>query len=100
MIDFYYKFFRKTYKAKINELILDIKSLLLIENININQTYKIILNKKFTENLDNEIWNELNQLFFTLEANKNNISPTLLKFINKTNITKSFKFIDTFAGCG
>lgn len=100
MIDFYYKFFKKNYKAKIIELIFDIKKLLIIENIKINQDYKIILNKKFAENLNNEIWEELNQLFFILELNKENISQTLLKFINKDKINKKFLLVDTFAGCG
>jgi len=100
MIDFYYKFFRKNYKSKINQLILDVKKLLLLENIEINKNYKINLDKKFAKNLTNEVWEELNQLFFTLELNKKHLSKTLLKFINKNKVNKEFSLIDTFAGCG
>ncbi len=100
MINFYYKFFKKNYKAKIIQLILDIKRILVLENIKINKNYKIILNEKFSNGLDDKIWNELNQLFFTLESNRNKISKLLLKFIDKDVINKKFSFIDTFAGCG
>lgn len=100
MIDFYYTFFKRNYKAKIIELIFDIKKLLILEEININKTYKIILDKKFAKDLSNGIWEELNQLFFTLETNRKNISDTLLKFINKNKVNHKFTFVDTFAGCG
>ncbi len=100
MIEFYYNFFERNYKAKIIQLIYDVKKLLFLENIKINQNYKIILNRKYAKNLSNESWKELNQLFFTLESNKEKLSKTLLKFINKNKVNKKFTFIDTFAGCG
>jgi len=100
MIEFYYNFFPKNYKSKILQLIIDIEKLLNIENIEIQNNYKIIYDEKYRLNLNDKQWQKLNQLHYTLEKNKKDISPTLLKFINKNKFNKQFSFVDTFAGAG
>lgn len=102
MIEFYNKNFTTNYKAKINQLKIDLRRLLEIENIGIIKENKIVLNPNFKRNLDSNSWTEINDLYNTLSKNKDKISNTLLKFINKTKTNKrsKFKFIDTFAGCG
>lgn len=102
MIEFYNKYFKTNYKSKVKQLIIDLTRLLELENISIDNSEEIVLNKNFQQNLDSKIWVRINALYNTLNKNKDRISPTLRKFINKkekSNIN-SPKCIDTFAGCG
>ena len=102
MIEFYNKYFNSNYKSKVNQLTLDIIRLLKIENIDLIDEKSIVLDVSLQMNLDSKTWTEINSLYNTLYKQKNNISSTLLKFINKTekNDNSKLKFIDTFAGCG
>ncbi len=102
MIEFYYTYFKSSYKTKINQLLTDVKRLLYLEKINIISSKIIVLDKKYKSSLNETEWDELNNLINTLQENKNKISPLLQKFINKRNKNKknNYSFIDTFAGCG
>ena len=102
MIEFYHKYFKSNYKAKVNQLIIDINRLLELENIKVESNSKDSLNESFKESLNDKTWIELNNLYNTLYSNKKILSKTLKKFINKTqkNTNTKLKFIDTFAGCG
>ena len=100
MIKFYYQFFKKNYKVKIQQLITDITKLLNLEDINICDDFTMDLELKYKCNLTEIQWNRLNQLYFTLEAKKDILPTILKKFINKNKIDRKFTFVDTFAGCG
>jgi DNA (cytosine-5)-methyltransferase 1 len=86
----------------VNQLIVDIKRLLELENIELVNENSIVLDKSLQKNLDSKTWTEINSLYNTLYKKRNVISSTLLKFINKTenNDNSKLKCIDTFAGCG
>ncbi|RLA80247.1 MAG: DNA cytosine methyltransferase [Epsilonproteobacteria bacterium] len=101
MINFYYKFFSKNYKSKINNLITDITKLLELNNIPINDENIIVLDDKFNKNINEKDWQHLNKLHNTL-YNYSKLPTILNKFINKNQNVKNkkYKFIDTFAGCG
>jgi DNA (cytosine-5)-methyltransferase 1 len=102
MIEFYNKYFKSNYKSKVDQLIIDIKKLLVLENIEIIKENAIVLESSLQNNLESKTWLEINSLYNTLLKQKGSISPTLLKFINKTenNNNSKLKCIDTFAGCG
>ena len=102
MIEFYHKYFNSNYKSKVNQLILDIKRLLELENIKIIDENLNTLNASLKNKLDSKTWLEINSLYNTLFKKRKNLSSTLLKFINKTenNYNSKLKCIDTFAGCG
>lgn len=102
MIEFYSKYFDSNYKSKVNQLILDIKRLLELENIELINEGLIVLDENLQKNLDSKTWSIINSLYNTLYKKRDDISPTLLKFINKTenNDDSKLKCIDTFAGCG
>ena len=103
MIEFYNKYFTKNYTSKVKQLIIDITRLLKLESISIENSNEVVLDKNFRRNLDSTIWIRVNTLYNTLHKNKEILSPTLLKFINKIERhekKKSPKCIDTFAGCG
>lgn len=102
MIEFYSKYFDSNYKSKVEQLIFDIKRLLELENIELINEDLIVLDEYLQKNLDSNNWSKINSLYNTLYQKKNDISPTLLKFINKTenNENSKLKCIDTFAGCG
>jgi len=97
MIEFYSKYFNSNYKSKVNQLILDIKRLLELENIELIKENSNVLNESLRKNLDTKTWTEINSLYNTLNKKRNEISSTLLKFINKTekNDNSKLKFIDT-----
>lgn len=103
MIEYYHRFYRKQYKTKVKQLIIDLKRLLDLENMQYVDNQNIVLDEIFKQNLKNEEWLELNKLYSTLFANRDSLSETLKKFINKdfdTSKTQEFRLIDTFAGCG
>lgn len=102
MIEFYNEYFKSNYNSKVSQLVKDIDRLLELENIDRSNEDLIVLNPKFQRKLDNSTWLKLNQQYNTLYSNRDRISSTLNKFINKTEIysDSEFKFIDTFAGCG
>ena len=101
MIEFYHKNNKKNYRTKIKQLIKDLSTLLSIENIPLSANCELNLEEKFSENLNKQTWNHVNQLYNTIFENNHRVSGTLLKFINKTkNKNDQFTLIDTFAGCG
>ena len=102
MIEFYHKHFYGSYKTKIKQLIEDLTRLLKLEKIEILQSSNDFLDLKYREKLDSTLWTQLNNLYFTLKINRQFLSETLKKFINKNtnNQNADFKFVDTFAGCG
>jgi len=65
MVEFYYSFFPKNYKAKILQLVVDIEKLFTIEKVEIIQDYQIVYNEKYNLNLNDKQWQKLNQLIWT-----------------------------------
>ena len=51
MIEFYSKYFNSNYKSKVNQLILDIKRLLELENIELIKENSIVLDESLQKNL-------------------------------------------------
>jgi DNA (cytosine-5)-methyltransferase 1 len=102
MIEFYYKYFDKSYKSKINQLTIDLARLFQLEGVDSLKNDKIILDEKYKSKLSDKEWLELNNFYNTLYTNEEKLSSVLQKFINKKNSNKNaeYKFIDTFAGCG
>ena len=102
MIDFYHKYFKKSYRNKVIKMIADIERLLIIENVSVKRAPKTVLSNIYREELTDVVWNKLNDLYYTLDVNGQTISETLKKFLIKTgsNSESDFRFIDTFAGCG
>lgn len=102
MIEFYHKYFKKSYRNKVIKMIADIERLLIIENVSVQRASKTVLSNIYREKLTDVVWNKLNDLYYTLDINSQTISETLKKFLIKTgsNSESDFRFIDTFAGCG
>ena len=102
MIEFYHKYFKSSYKAKVSQLTKDIEGLIKLEEIELTDSREEHLPNMFKENLSDKDWVKINGLYKTLHDNKKTLSETLQKFINKTrkNTSSDYKFIDTFSGCG
>ena len=102
MIDFYYTYFKKSYKGKVEGLVNDIERLFTIEGIEIKSAVNFVLDDRFAEGLSLDLWNRVNDIYFTLITENDKTSTTLKKFLIKSckNNNKDKKFIDTFAGCG
>lgn len=101
MIEYYYKFFLKSYSSKIRDLISDLDKLFNAHDIKLVNNPKIVLNPKYKASLKEKDWIVINQYYNTLYQEKE-LPEILEKYINKTqnNENKKYKFIDTFAGCG
>ena len=102
MIDFYYTYFKKSYKGKVEVLVNDIERLFTIEGIEIKSAVNVVLDDRFATGLSLDLWNRVNDIYFTLISENNKTSTTLKKFLIKscTIKNKDKKFIDSFAGCG
>jgi DNA (cytosine-5)-methyltransferase 1 len=102
MIEFYFTNFKKSYKTKVIQLIKDLERLLDLEGFTVWKSDNNYLCCDFRAGLTNDLWFRLNDLYFTLDVEKNKISKTLKNFLIKTgdNILPKHRFIDTFAGCG
>ena len=102
MIEFYHKYFKSSYKAKVSQLIKDIDGLMIHEGVQLGYSAAESLPIQFKESLSDKDWAKINVLYKTLFDNEKHLSVTLKKFINKKekNNSASYKFIDTFSGCG
>jgi DNA (cytosine-5)-methyltransferase 1 len=100
MIEFYYRFFRKSFSSKIEQMISDIEKLMQIENLIISEKFDFVLDKKYSLLLEDSKRERINQLIYTIKNSVKIVSPTLLKFINKDQVIKKYTLVDTFAGCG
>ena len=76
MIEFYSKYFDSNYKSKVNQLILDIKRLLELENIELINEGLIVLDENLQKNLDSKTWSIINSLYNTLYKKRDDISET------------------------
>ena len=95
MIEFYHKYFKKSYTQKIKELAKDISRLLILEEIETDDFTSYILPPELKENISDELWIKINTLYSTLESRKSNLSITLKKYLikNEINSKKEFKFM-------
>ena len=55
MIEFYNIYFKKNYKSKINQLIVDIKKLIFLEKISMIENSDIVLDISFRNNLESDV---------------------------------------------
>lgn len=100
MVEYYLKFNSKNLKSNINKLILEIESILRINNIEIESSKEL-----FYEEIKNVIadkqYTHLCNLFFTLKKNKHKYIFFEKYFKPKAeNKARKFAFADLFAGCG
>ncbi len=102
MIDFYYSYFKKSYKGKVESLVNDIERLLTIEGIETKRAMHFVLDDRYGVGLSFDLWKKVNDVYFTLISEKDKTSKTLNKFLIKSSTIKmeDKKFIDSFAGCG
>ena len=98
MIDFYYAFFKKSYKSKVEGLIKDIERLFLLEGIKIQRADIHILDEIYGVGLPADLWIKVKDVYYTLNSEKNKISSTLKKYDIKTYTEKLLKndYNDTF----
>jgi DNA (cytosine-5)-methyltransferase 1 len=102
MIDFYYAHFKNSYKRKVECLVEDIERLFKIEGIETKNSKNFKLDDRYAKGLSFDLWNKINDFYYTLKLENDNISDTLKKFLIKSSTvnTEDKKFIDSFAGCG
>lgn len=102
MIDFYKSNFKKSYKKKIEAYLNDVERLLQLEGVKIKKAKHYVLDETYRIDLPGELWERLQNVYFTLVSEDEKTSTTLKKFLIKTspNDSTGKRFIDTFAGCG
>ena len=100
MIEYYLKYNIKNIKSNIAKLVIELETILTIENIKLeknNKEYYIELKNSIELNL----YNKLCDLIYTINKNKNKY-PFLEKYFKPKEDIKEvkFSFADLFAGCG
>jgi DNA (cytosine-5)-methyltransferase 1 len=102
MIEFYFKNFKKTYKIKVQQLVVDLNQLFILEGIQVKKSNNDFLSEMYRSGLNESLWAKLNDLYYTLEIEKKRLPCILRKFLIKSSdgIVPKYRFIDTFSGCG
>ena len=101
MINFYYSYFKKNYKNKVQQLVNDLRRVHKILGINYKSSNSSFLDNKFRMNLENSLWKDLNLLYSSAYSNREKVN-IFNKFLDesKTDNYSGINFVDTFAGCG
>jgi DNA (cytosine-5)-methyltransferase 1 len=102
MLEFYYKYNSATFKHKSKQLAAEIKSILIFEEIQVDQTESIEIPDEYLPALGKNLFNELNNLYYTIRINKGAKHSLLSKYLPETKVmpTSSFLFADFFCGAG
>ncbi len=101
MLDFYYKYYNDVFLLKSKELAKEIRKILLLENIPVENTSEKIITEQYDDILGNDLYKELNDIHYTLSSNCVS-EPLLNKYLGKNKIMpeSDFLFADFFCGAG
>lgn len=102
MLEFYYVLDRKHFKSKSSLLAKELLSLLRNEEIKLLETDKENIPKEYLALLSNELFNNLNNLYFTIRQNNGSNHPLLRKYLpeSRQESNSELLFADLFCGAG
>lgn len=100
MIEYYLKYTQKSLKSNIKKLILELESLVRVENIKVENTHKTFY-EELRYSISDDEYRRLCNLLYTVNNNKHKI-PFFNKYFKPNEAVKARKyaFADLFAGCG
>lgn len=102
MLEFYYKYNRKKFKEKSERLFDEVCKILHIEGFNIEDTDGLEISSDYREDLTEELFDNLNRLYYTLRKNNAATHPLLKKYLPELKVLPEGKllFADFFSGAG
>jgi hypothetical protein len=81
MLEFYYKYEFKSFKKKAKDLASEVLSVFSSEKIKLKETLEMNIPFEYREILGNDLFNLLNNIFFTIRKNKGDSHPLLKKYL-------------------
>jgi len=102
MLEFYYKYNKKNFNNKSKHLARELTSILNNENMDILSAKQISIPFEYYEYLDKNIFNSLNDIYFTIKENGGHNHPLLKKYLLETrnDPESDFLFADLFSCAG
>ena len=101
MIEFYYTYHRKTFKNKAKKLAIELQLILRNEKINLKSTETVNIPKEYCKLLGINLYNNLNNLYFTIRHKNELNHPLLKKYLPELKVEpKGLLFADFFSGAG
>lgn len=102
MLDFYYKYYKKRFSWKCHELSKEMNYVLSLRNVKPLTASQIVINTKYQDILGNELFTELNNLYYTIESclSEDIFISRYLDKNKKFNDESEFLFADFFCGAG
>jgi len=102
MLEFYYKYHRKTFRIKSKKLLKEVSKILQEEGIAALETKRTEIPAEYKESLNEELYQQLNNLYYTLRKNKAKNHPLLRKYLPelKKEPDSDLLFADFFSGAG
>lgn len=102
MLEFYYKYCRKTFKLKSQKLQAEIKKILELEGIIVEETELIAIPVEYKSELSSELFRSLNNIYYSLRKNNAKEHHLLRKYLPelKTEPDSELLFADFFSGAG
>lgn len=102
MLEFYYKYYKKSFKKKSEKLLDEILKILKEENIFLEKTEQLEIPEEYKETLPPELFKNFNNLYYTLRKNEAKSHPELKKYLPelKQEPNSELLFADFFSGAG
>jgi len=102
MLEFYYKYHRKKFKEKAEKLLKEVHKILHDESLSLQKTDKQEIPTEYKTELGNELFKNLNSLYFTLRSNNAKDNSLLKKYLPelKKEPNSELLFADFFSGAG
>jgi DNA (cytosine-5)-methyltransferase 1 len=102
MLEFYYKYYSKSFKSKSNKLANELISILTIEKIDVIRSENCEIPIEYLESLGDSLYNKLNDLYYTIRYNKGREHQLLKKYLPelKKEPESKYLFADFFCGAG
>jgi len=102
MLEFYYKYDKKNFKRKSENLLSEILKILNEENLVLESTERLEILLEYKDFLEPELFDNLNAVYYTLRKNKAKKHPLLKKYLPelKQEPVSEMLFADFFSGAG
>ena len=102
MLEFYYTYHQNIFQSKSMQLADELLTILKNEKIKLESTEKENIPKEYRDLLDIDLFNNLNNIYFTIRQNDGENHPLLKKYLPelKQEHKSKFLFADFFSGAG
>lgn len=101
MVEFYYKYHKKNFNRKCEQLADELTTVLINEKIEISETEQLNISNEYEQLLGKELFSKLNNLYFSIRINEGITNPFLRKYLPESRQEPNgILFADFFSGAG